>query len=195
MVRGVLRRTKAWDMHFYTTQVFQKSVACMKKSERPDEIWFVYIWSSKLYVRYHGNCICGRDYPLPLKLIFENISLKVEQKTTVACYQTCYTNSTEGTVHWSIWKNQQPPGLLDAKNHTYWIATKHYARYRTNTNKLTFFQKVLVFSDGKQSIKPCVIVLFGILLLPWHNQFSRAWSAVQGIKVTCSWSAHLLNGI
>ena len=34
-----------------------------------------------------------------IKLIFENISLKAEQKTTAACYQTCYINSTEGTVH------------------------------------------------------------------------------------------------
>ena len=37
------------------------------------------------------------------------------------------------------------------------IAVRHYARYRSTTlNKLTFFQKVLVFSDGKQSFKPYV---------------------------------------
>ena len=43
---------------------------------------------------------------------------------------------------------------------------KHYTRYRSNTtNKLTFFQKVLAFSGGKQSFNPCLIVLFGILLL------------------------------
>ena len=48
-----------------------------------------------------NETICGRGYQLPIilfKLIYENISLKAEQKTTVACYQTCYTNST-GAVH------------------------------------------------------------------------------------------------
>ena len=36
----------------------------------------------------------------------------------VARYQTCYTNSTEGSIHESIWKNQQPFTVLlqDAKN-------------------------------------------------------------------------------
>ena len=50
-----------------------------------------YIRSSKLYARYHGNRICGRGYQLPLvsiKLIFESISSKAEQKTTVVRYQT-----------------------------------------------------------------------------------------------------------
>ena len=100
-------------------------------------------------------------------LKIENISSKAKQKTTIARYQICYTNSTEGTIHWSIWKNQQPPTVFlhDAKNHKYWIAVSHYAHYRSNTNnKLTFFQKVLVFCDGKQSFKPCSIVLFGVFL-------------------------------
>ena len=49
-------------------------------------------------------------------LIFENKSSKAEQKRTVARYKTCYTNSTEGIVHGSIWKNQQPTVFLhDAK--------------------------------------------------------------------------------
>ena len=72
---------------------------------------------------------------------------------TVVRYQTCYTNSTEGTICGSIWKHQQPATafLHDAKNHKYWIAMRHYACYRSSTNnKLTFFQKVLAFSDGKQ---------------------------------------------
>ena len=34
-----------------------------------------------------------------------NISSKTEQKTMVARYQTCYTNSNEGSIHESIWKN------------------------------------------------------------------------------------------
>ena len=102
-------------------------------------------------------------------LIFENILSKSEQKITVARYQTCSTSSTEGSIHRGIWKNLQPPTILflhDTKNNWYWIAVRHYIRYRSNTNnKLTFFQIVLVFSDGKQSFKPCLIVLFGALLL------------------------------
>ena len=61
-----------------------------------------------------------------------------------------------------FWKNQQLPTvfLQDAKDHKYWTVVRHYTHYRRNTNnKLTFFQKVLVFSDGKQSFKPWPIVL------------------------------------
>ena len=129
------------------------------------------IYEAVSYMSVHGNDICGHGHQLALisiKLIFENISSTAEQKTTVACYQTCYNNSTEGSIHGSIRKNQQPPTVFlhDAKNHEYWIAVRHYARYRSTTNnKFTFFQKVLVFSDGKQSFKPCPIVLFGVLLL------------------------------
>ena len=70
--------------------------------------------------RYHGNHICRHGYQLPVKSIkpiFENISWKVEQKTTVDRYQTCYANSTKGSIHESIWKNQQPPTIFvqDAK--------------------------------------------------------------------------------
>ena len=57
--------------------------------------------------------------------------------------------------------SQQPPKVFlhDAKNHKYWTVVRHYARYRrTTNNKLAFFQKVLVFSNGKQSIEPCPIV-------------------------------------
>ena len=108
---------------------------------------------------------------------------------TVSCYQTCYTNSTEGSIHESIWKNQQPPTvfLQDAKNHKYWTAARHYAHYRSNTNnKLTFFQKVFVFSDAKQSFKPWPIVLFGILLLRLDTNSSHAHSrqALQSTKTT-----------
>ena len=113
-------------------------------------------------------------------LIFENRSSEAEQKTTVACYQTCYTNSTEGTVHGTtcIWKNQQPLTctvfLHDGKNR---VSARHYARYRSNTNnKLTFFQKVLVFSGDKQSSEPCPIVLFGILLFRLDTNSSHAHS-------------------
>ena len=62
------------------------------------------------------------------------MSSKAEKKTTFAPYKTCYTN---------------------------WIVMRLYTHYRSTTNsKLTFFQKVLVFSDGKQYFKPCPIVLF-----------------------------------
>ena len=102
------------------------------------------MWSPNLYV---GNHICGRGYQLPLisiKPIFENISSKADQKTTVACYQTCYANWTKGSIHESIWKNQHSPTVFlhDAKNHKYWAAARHYARYRSNTNNKLTFQKV-----------------------------------------------------
>jgi len=44
--------------------------------------------------------------------------------------------STEGTIRGSIWKNQQPPTVFlnDAKNHKYWTAVRHHARYRSTTN-------------------------------------------------------------
>ena len=87
-------------------------------------------------------------------LIFENTSSKPEQKTMVVHYQTCYANSTEGTICGSISKNQQPVTafLHNAKNHKYWIAMKHYARYRNTTNnKLTFFQKVYSLMVGNPS--------------------------------------------
>ena len=101
------------------------------------------------------------------KPIFENVSSNAEQKT-VTRYQTCYTNLTKGSIHECIWKNQQPPTvfLQAAKNPKYWTVARRYARYRSNTNnKLIFFQKVLAFSDGKQSFKPWPIVLFVVLLL------------------------------
>ena len=96
--------------------------------------------------RYHANRICRRGYQLPLisiKPIFENISSKAEQKTTVAHYQTWYTNSTKGSIHESIWKNQQlhTVFLQDAKNHKYWTAARHYARYRTPTISLPSSRK------------------------------------------------------
>ena len=155
----------------------------------------MYIWSLKLYIWYHGNYYVGMAISLPLipiKLIFENILSKAEQKTTVARYQTCYMNSTEGTVHWSIWKNLQPPIVFldDAKNHRYWIMMRHYACYGSNTNnKLTYFQKVLMVSNPSSHVR-----LF-VWCSSWHKQFSRARSGVQSTKVTCSLSAHLLKGI
>ena len=122
------------------------------------------MWSSKLYIWYHGNRICGRGYQLLLSKYLRMYHWRRSRRQGLL---TTKLAIIEGTVHWSISKNQQPPTvfLQDAKNRRYWIATRHYVHYRSNTNKLTFFQKVLVFSDGKQSIKPCVIVLLGILLL------------------------------
>ena len=72
--------------------------------------------------------------------------------------RACYTCSTEGTIRG---KNQQPTAVFlhDAKNHKYWTAVRHFVSKRSSTeNKLTFFQKVLLFSDGKKSIEPCPIV-------------------------------------
>ena len=113
---------------------------------------------------------------ISIKLIFENISLKAEQKTMVARYQTCYTNSTEGSINKSIWKNQQSPTvfLYDFKNHKYWIAVRHYTCYKSTINNKLTFQKVLVFCDCKQSFKPGPIVLFGIILLRLSTNSSHA---------------------
>ena len=89
----------------------------------------------------------------------ENIPSKAEQKVTFARYQSCYTNSTEGTVCGNIWKNQQPPTVFLN------IRWQWDSMHATDTNdKLTFFQKVLIFSDGKQSFEPHPIVLLGLLL-------------------------------
>ena len=53
--------------------------------------------------------------------------------------QTYFTNSTEGTIRGSIWKNQQPP-KYSCMMPKPWIMVRHYARYRSTTNnKLTFF--------------------------------------------------------
>ena len=112
-----------------------------------------------------------------IKLIFQNITQNAEQKTAVVRFQTCYTSSTEGTILGSIWKNQQPPTVFlhDAKNHKYWTAVRHYACYRSSTNnRFIFFQKVLVFSNGKQSIEPCPIVQFGVLLFRINTNSSNA---------------------
>ena len=71
------------------------------------------------------------------------------------------TSMTSLSIQGSIWKNLQPPSVFlhDAKNHRYWIAVRHYACNRSSSNsKLTFFQKVFVFSDGKQSFESCLIV-------------------------------------
>ena len=48
--------------------------------------------------------------------------------------------------------------------HKYWLAARHYAYNRITNNKLAFFQNVLIFSDGKQSFEPCLIILLGVLL-------------------------------
>ena len=95
-------------------------------------------------------------------------------------------------VHVRHWTRAFLPGrvrettvfLHDAKNHKYWTAVRHYARYRSTTNnKLPFFQKLLVFFDGKQSIEPCPIVLVWRSSVPHrHKQFSRTRSAVTEYK-------------
>ena len=78
----------------------------------------------------------------------------------VAHYQTCYT---DGTIHGSIWKKQQPPTVFlhDAKNHKYLLAVRHYARYRSTTNnKLTFFQKVLMVSNPSSHLQLFCLAFF-----------------------------------
>ena len=129
-------------------------------------------------------------------LIFENYLSKTEQKTTVARYQTCSINSTEGTIHGSIWNNQQPPTVFlhDAKNHKYWIEARHYARYRNPTNnKPTFFQKMLVFSDGKQSFEPCPTALLGVLLFRIDTNSFHIHMYSRQYRVQRSFAVEVLN--
>ena len=60
---------------------------------------------------------------------------------------------------------------------------RHYACYRSTTNKLTSFQKVLIFL-GKQSIEPYPIILFGIFLFRLDTNCSHvhAWLALTEYK-------------
>ena len=117
----------------------------------------------------------------------ENMWSKAEEKTMFARNRTCCTNSTEGATHGSIWKNKQSPTVFlhDGRNFKYWLVVRHNARCRsTTTNKLTFFQKVLVFSDGKQPLD--LIVSFGILLFLFDTTSSYTHGQhSQSTKVTC----------
>ena len=101
---------------------------------------------------------------------------KAEQMTMVVRYKTCYTNSTEGTVNGSIWKNQQPPTVIlqyfCMVPKIIWIAmpktslpTSCYSLIVSNLSRLF----CLVFSS----------------VPPWHKQFLCTRLAVQTTKVSC----------
>ena len=69
--------------------------------------------------------------------------------------------ATEGTIHGSIWKNQQPVTVFlhDAKNHKHLIVERDNTRaIQKQHQQQALLQKVLVFSDGKQSLESCPIV-------------------------------------
>ena len=147
----------------------------------------MYMWSPKLHTSYHGKYICGRGYQLPqisIILIFGNISSKAERKKMFDHYQTCYRNSTGGTIHGSIWKNKQCPTVNPAwcQNLKYWVVVRHYAHYWSTTNKPSSHVWLCFF-------------FWHSSVTPRHKQFSRAQSVVVSTKVTCSWSVQLLNGI
>ena len=96
----------------------------------------------------------------------------------VVHFQNCYTNSTEETIHGSIWKNQQPATVFlhNDKNHKYWIVMRHYTCYRSFTNnKVTFFQKTFLqaMSDYLASYSS---------VPPQHKHFSHAWLGVAEYK-------------
>ena len=72
-----------------------------------------------------------------MKLEHLRIIVKGGEKSTFPCYQTCYTNLTEGTISGSVWKNQQSPAVFlhNAKMLQYWLVVRHYACLRsTPTN-------------------------------------------------------------
>ena len=96
-------------------------------------------------------------------LIFENIInifSKAEQKM-VAHYQTCCINSTEGTIHESIWKKPVASYSILAWSQKSWIVVRDYAHYRSNTNnKLTSFQKVLMVRNLSSYIQLLYVFLF-----------------------------------
>ena len=123
------------------------------KSKTPDEAIFVHICSTKLYITIWKQ--------------YSWVWLSNSQKTTVARYQTCYTNSTVGSIYW------RTSSLLQYSQK---IAARHYACYTSNTNnKLAFFQNVLVFFDGKQSFEPCPIILFSNLLFRLINDTNSSY--------------------
>ena len=72
----------------------------------------IIMWSSKLFERYHDHQHLWVWLSITTNINYANMSSNAEQKMMVACYQTCYTNSTEGTIHGSIWKNQQLPTVF-----------------------------------------------------------------------------------
>ena len=118
---------------------------------------------------------------------YTNIMSKAEQKTFARC-KTCYANLIEGTLHRRMWKNLQSP-TVHLDDPKYWIAVRHYAHYRSTTNnKPTFFQRVVVIFDGKQSCKLCPIVLFGVLLFHINDTNSSHMHGrhPQSTKVTYS---------
>ena len=143
---------------------------------------------------YHGNCICGHGCQL---LIFESILSKAEKMMMV--FTTKLAIQIQLKVLF-VKVSGKPAASYSiptwCQNHKYWIAVRHYAHYRSTTNnQLTFFQKVEVLCDGKQSFEPCPNVLFGVLLFCLNTNIFHTQSAIQSAKVTCSWSAQPLNGI
>ena len=123
------------------------------KSKTLDETIFVHICSTKLYITIWKQ--------------YSWVWLSNSQKTTVACYQTCYTNSTVGSIYW------RTSSLLQYSPK---IAARHYACYTSNTNnKLAFFQNVLVFFDTV-SFSKLLQELSSVSILPglWIQYF-RSW--------------------
>ena len=122
------------------------------------------MWSPKLYVRYHGNRIYGRGYQLPLisiKPIFERSRRRrlLATKLAILIQLKVVYMKVSGRTSSLLQYSYKMPKIINIGQR--WDIT--HATEATPTT--SFFQKVLVFSDGKQSFKPCPIVLFGVLLL------------------------------
>ena len=100
---------------------------------------------------------------------------KAKQKTMFAHYKTCCTNSTEVTIHGSIWKQQQSPRVF-----------LHYAKNLIET--LCMLQK---YHQQQAYLLPeailramSVVVLFAVLLFHLDTNSSHAHSQQQSTKST-----------
>ena len=104
------------------------------------------------------------------------------------------------SIHGTIWKNHQYVSFSITawhKNQTLLSSETLQTCYRSNTNsKFTSSKKVWysqIISNPSSHARLCCLVFFAVL--PRHEQFSCTWLAVRSTKVTCSWSAQLLNVI
>ena len=95
------------------------------------------MWIPKLCAWYHGNYICRRVYnyhQYQLYIYLRMFCQRRSRRHLLATKLAIYTNSTKGIY-------MEVSGRTSCCK--YWTAVRHYACYRSTTNKLTSFQKVL----------------------------------------------------
>ena len=144
----------------------------------------------------HGNRNCKRGYHLPL---ISNIWEYVIKGGTEDDVWLLMNLLYKFNWRYYTWKYLEEPAVSYSISAwcQHWLAVRHYSRCTTTTSKkLTFFQKVLIFSYGKLLLEPCPIVLFGILQFHLDTKhFSRVQSVVESTNITCSWSCQPLKCI